>query len=792
MTSIEVVNDDNVFHLRGDASSYAFRVTNHGHLEHVHWGPALPDAQDLDSVRVKQPAGSYGVAYDPSDEAYNLDLVPLEWSGMGKGDYREPGAELKMPDGSFVTDFTFVGYELREGALPPEDGLPGATANDRPCETLIIHLADGSVRLDLIYTVFPTVDVVTRRAVLSNDADTPVVIRRLLSQQVDLPNLGYDLVTFDGSWITEANKHVRPVAPGLYVNSSSTGWSSNRHNPGVLLARRGTTEDRGEVYAFNLIYTGNHYTAVELSQRELVRVASGINPTGFEWTLPPGQRFETPEAVLSWSRDGFNGASANLHAFVGTNIVRGEWAEKERPVLMNNWEATFFDFDHAKVMSFAKVAKRLGAELFVLDDGWFGARNNDSAGLGDYGVNTKKLPKGLEGLSADVKALGMKFGLWFEPEMVNRDSELFRAHPDWIVSVPGRQPSEGRHQLVLDLSRAEVRDYIVENVGRILDTAGVDYVKWDCNRLMSDVGSAAWPSGEVAHRFILGLYDVLHRIFGPRPHILFESCASGGCRFDLGMLCYSPQIWASDDTDPIERLKIQVGLSYLYPQSTMGSHVTASPSMQTLRDTPLTTRFNVAATGCLGYELDPRDLNPAEQGEVSSQIAWYIEHRRTLQFGRFSRHDNGRDNQITLAMEGEDETIVGHYQTTAIAGQPPEWLPIPGLDPMRRYRVSSKPQSLAIKDFGHLINQVSPVHVNSAGLIAMAANKFRRVPDAAEVYEGSGAALSRLQLTGQFNSNALTPETRLLGDHGSTLYLVEPVAEGLEPTVAEADRVASA
>lgn len=784
MSIIEVIQQDNLFHLRGRRSSYVFQVTPHGHLEHVHWGPALHDVDDIDALRVKQPAQSSGVAYDPQDEGYNLDILPLEWSGIGKGDFREPAAEIKMPDGTYVTDFRFTGYDVHDGVLPAQDGLPGVIAADQPCQTLVVHLADAGLELDLVYTMFPECDTITRRTVLRNAAGSAATIRRLMSQQVDLPNLGYDLITFDGAWITEANKHVRPVATGTYVNSSATGYSSNRHNPGVLLARRGATEGHGEVFAFNLVYTGNHYTAVELTQRELVRVVSGINPLAFEWTLDPEARFETPEAVLSWSDDGFNGLSANLHTFVGTHVVRGEWADKERPVLMNNWEATFFDFDHTKLMGFAKTAKRLGAELFVLDDGWFGARNDDYAGLGDYDVNRKKLPKGLEGLSAEIHGLGMLFGLWFEPEMINQDSALYRAHPDWALQVPGRVPSEGRHQLVLDLSRQEVCDYIVDNVGRILDEASVDYVKWDCNRVFSDVASAVWPAGEVQHRYILGLYDVLGRIFGPRPHVLFESCASGGNRFDLGMMCYSPQIWASDDTDPIERLKIQVGLSYLYPQSTMGSHVTASPSMQTLRRTPLTTRFNVAAMGALGYELDPRELNPAEQAEVTDQVAWYKKHRRTLQFGRMSRHDNGRDNQLTLAFEGEDETVVGHFQITTHAAQPPEWLPIPGLEPARRYRVESRRQTLALKDFGHLINQVTPIHISADGLLSLAANKFRRVPDAVEVHEGTGAALSRLQLTGQFNGSRFTPDTRLLGDHGSTLYVVTPLADELEPAVA--------
>ena len=768
-----------VFHLRGAGISYLFRVTKYGHLEHLHFGRRV-DLGDtpFDSVAalaVKRPANGEGVKYHPDDTSYNLDRLPLEYSGLGKGDYRLPAIETTMPDGTFVTDLRYVSHAVHDGTVACRDGLPTAIAADHPCQTLQVDLADGDLAVTLYYTVFPDSNVVTRRSVLTNRSAVALRVRRAMSQLIDLPDRGFDLVTFDGAWIAEAHKHVRPLAPGIYVNSSITGFSSNRHNPGVLLARRGASEDRGEVYGFNLVYSGNHYTAVELSQRELVRVTSGINPVGFEWTLEPGSRFETPEAVLSWSDEGYNGLSANLHEFVGTHIVRGPWRDAERPVLVNNWEGTYFDFDHRRVVSMARRAAALGAELFVLDDGWFGARDDDRAGLGDYTVNRRKLPKGLEGLASEITGLGLKFGLWFEPEMVNRDSDLYRAHPDWAITAPGRIPSEGRFQLVLDLTRPEVRDHLVEQVSGILDSVPISYVKWDANRTFSDQYSAVTPAGELHHRYVLGLYEVLRRVFEPRPQILLESCASGGNRFDLGMMCFSPQIWASDCTDPIERLAIQGGLSYLYPQSTWGAHVTASPSAQTLRDTPLSTRFNVAAFGLLGYELDPTDLTREERRRIRQQIAFYKAHRRLFQYGRLRRHESVRANQVIWSVQepGGEPRAIGHFQTGTRAAEPPVPLPITGLDPHRRYRVRARAQATSLRSLGGLVSHALPVKLSGHGVPLTVLDWFRALDDREQEYVATGSVLAQLQLDVPFDGQDTT--ARLVGDWGSSLYLVEPL-----------------
>ncbi len=561
---------EGVFRLTTRNTSYWFRVTPFGHVEHIHYGHRLKE-QSPDVLALKRTAAvGSSVCYDPSDPNYCLDNLCLEWSGIGRGDYRHSPAEIKMPDGTFVCDFRYHSHRILPGYLPM-DSLPTAYGDENGCQTLELTLEDESNQtvLFLYYTAYESTDVITRRAVLENRNINPLVIRRLMSMMVDIPNRSFRMITFDGGWIKEAHRHDRVLEYGLYVNSSATGASSNRHNPGFLLAEHDATEHNGYVYGFNLIYSGNHYGAVELSNHQLVRVQLGINPHCFEWTLKEGGRFETPEAVMTFSSKGYNGMSHNFHDFINNHIVRGDWKNKERPILLNNWEAHFFKFTQGSLLRLARRAMRLGVELFVLDDGWFGKRNSDTAGLGDYTVNRRKLPRGLAYFSRRIRRIGMQFGLWFEPEMVNPDSELFRTHPEYAIQTPGKKPTLGRNQLVLDLCRPEVRDYIVTSVGHILDEADISYVKWDMNRHISDAFSPCINNqGEFFHRYIMGLYDILDRIFSPRPHILLESCSSGGNRFDLGMLCYSPQIWASDNTDPIERLRSRVvyHISIHYPQ----------------------------------------------------------------------------------------------------------------------------------------------------------------------------------------------------------------------------------
>lgn len=769
---------DGVFRLTTQSTSYWFRVTKFGHLEHIHYGPKLKD-QPVEGLLLKRTAmiGS-SVCYDESDPNYCLDNICLEWSGIGRGDYRHSPAELKMPDGTFTCDFLYKSHKVLPGHVPMEQ-LPTAYGEENECASLELALEDESnnCRLILYYTVYEKTNVITRRAVLENHSDRPLVIRRLMSMMADIPDRGFRLVTFDGGWIKEAHRHERPLQYGIFVNSSTTGASSNRHNPGFLLAEKDTTQEHGYVYGFNLVYSGNHYGAVELSNHNLVRVMQGINPHCFEWTLQKGETFSTPEAVMTFSADGFNGLSHNFHDFINDHIVRGDWKNRERPVLINNWEAHFFKFTQGRLLRLARRARRLGIELFVLDDGWFGDRNSDRAGLGDYHVNRRKLPRGMAHFARKIRKLGMEFGLWFEPEMVNPDSDLYRSSPEYAVVTPGKKPTLGRNQLVLDLCNPAVRDYIVDSVGRILDEAGITYVKWDMNRHISDAYSPHINNqGEFFHRYILGLYDILERIFRPRPHILLESCSSGGNRFDLGMLCYSPQIWASDNTDPAERLKIQDGLSYLYPLSTMGAHVSSAPHQQTLRDTPLSTRFNAACFGCLGYELDLKFLSWAERREIKDQIAFYKKHRRTFQYGRFYRLPPVKDNKVYWQCVGPDmdTAIAGLFQAQAEASEGYGFLPLTGLDPGKYYTLTTRPQSLFLKRFGGLVNHLLPFTLDPNGFILRTVGKFYCLTDCVEKYEGYGDILmSGVRLNNQFMGTWYNSQTRLLGDFGSNQYVLE-------------------
>lgn len=775
-------SQEGLFRLTTKNTSYWFRVTPFGHLEHLHYGPVLKD-QSPDGLALKRTAtvGS-SICYDSSDPTYCLDNLCLEWSGIGCGDYRHSPVEIKMPDGTFVCDFIYRSYKVLPGAVAI-DSMPTAYGNENDCQTLEITLEDtaNSTTLLLYYTVYENADVITRRSIIINQNQKPLVIRRMMSMMVDLPNRNYRLVTLDGGWIKEAHRHDRLLEYGLYINSSTTGASSNRHNTGFLLAEQGAGEQHGYVYGFNLVYSGNHFGAAELSNHQIVRVQLGINPHCFEWVLQQGKLFETPEAILTFSDAGFNGMSRNFHEFINNHIIRGDWKNKERPVLLNNWEAHFFKFTQGKLLRLARRAKHLGVELFVLDDGWFGNRNSDTGGLGDYSVNRRKLPHGLPHFARKIRKMGLEFGLWFEPEMVNPDSELYRSHPEFAVKIPGRKPTLGRNQLVLDLCNPEVRDYIVTSVGRILDEADITYVKWDMNRHISDIYSPHLKNqGEFFHRYILGLYDILERIFRPRPHILLESCSSGGNRFDPGMLCYSPQIWASDDTDPVERLKIQAGLSYFYPLSAIGAHVSGTPHQQTLRDTPLSTRFHVACFGCLGYELDLKYFSIVEKREIKQQISFYKQHRRTFQFGRFFRLPAQKANKVHWQCVAKDggESLAGLFQTLATASESHDFLPLTGLSPDDRYSLRTRPQSLFIKRFGGLVKHILPVSLNPEGWILRTVNKYYCMTDCVESYEGYGDLLMNgVQLNNQFMGSYYNPQTRLLGDFGSNIYIIKKLEE---------------
>ena len=745
-----IVCENGVFHLKTETYSYLFRINTYGIPEHLHFGAPV-ETSDAGGFACRPGLGwGSSVLLNQEDTASSLDFAALEWSGSGRGDYRESPLELAGQS----TDFRYVSYRVLEGLAPMTCGLPQAHGAG---ETLEVTLEQPGARLKLYYTAFPTA--LVRRAVLENTGGKPLAVNKLMSTCVDLPG-SYHMATFNGGWIAEMRRTDTVVGASKVVNESLTGASSNRHNPGFLLFEPDAAENTGRVYGFNLIYSGNHYASAQQSLQGLTRVMQGINPSNFLWQLAPGEVFETPEAVLCHSDKGFGGMSENMHRFVNNHIVPTYWQGRPRPVLYNSWEGCVFDFNQRRLLDLADRARDLGCELFVLDDGWFGQRNSDKAGLGDYNVNVKKLPQGLEGLTEKIRAKGMDFGLWFEPESVNPDSDLYRAHPDWALTDEF-QPVLGRNQLLLDLTKKEVRDYIVENVSRVLDSARIAYVKWDMNRHSIALGAKA-------HRFCLGLYEVLDRIFTPRPGILFESCSSGGNRFDLGMIRFSPQVWASDDTDPIERLTIQGNISYLYPQSTVGAHVSAAPHAQTLRETPLSTRGNVAFFGCLGYELDLKHLLSVEIKEIKAQTAFYKRYRQVFQFGTFSR------TKLGWQVSDGKTTLAGVFHGLVHAAPGYEQLRLTGLEEKKRYRVWSLEQTIRVGPFGSLLKHVAPVNIDPHGALLRMADRHFTLPGGMEELTVSGSALmSGILLRPLFRGTGYDTRQRTQGDFGSDIYVIE-------------------
>lgn len=745
-----ITHENGLFHLKNENLSLLFRVTRYGLLEQLHFGAPVEDT-DVDALACRPGLGwGSSLLLNDADSESCPEHIPLLWSGSGRGDYRESPIELD----SKSTNFCYVNHRVLEAAPPMESGMPQAHGK---ADVLEVTMEQPGAKLYLYFSLFETA--LTRRVVLENTGKETLCIHKLMSSAVDLPD-ELEMTTFDGAWIAEMTKHTLPVLRSRVVNESTTGASSNMHNPGFMLSEPDATEDSGRVYGFNLVYSGNHYGSAQRSQQGLTRVMQGISPANFCWEVAPGEKFETPEAVMTCSDNGFGGMSRLMHRFVTDHIVPEYWKDRERPVLYNSWEGCMFDFDQKRLLDLAKRAQSLGCELFVLDDGWFGVRNDDKAGLGDYNVNTKKLPQGMAALSAKVQSLGMEFGLWFEPESVNENSDLYRAHPDWALT-DSHPTIFGRHQLLLDLTKQEVRDYIVENVTRILDTSGISYVKWDMNRHSVAVGAKA-------HAYILGLYDILARIFNPRPHILLENCSSGGNRFDLGVLCYGPQVWCSDNTDPVCRLSIQGNLSYLYPQSTFGAHVSAAPHAQTLRSTPLTTRGNVSFFGCLGYELDLKHLAAIEVQEIKAQIEFYKAHRRLFQFGDFYRLKNGWQ----VSLDGVTAAGVFHKLLEPASGY--EQLRLKGMDKGKRYHLRTRAQKIRIGQFAHLLKHVAPVSIDPNGAILRTADKHYGLEDGAEGYHVSGAALtSGITLQPLFRGTGYDKNQRTQGDFGSNVYLIE-------------------
>jgi len=625
-----------IFHLTNDHVSYLIRIMENGQLENLYYGKKIRDREDFSHLHDETARPHLCVSL-PDPSMLSMQYTRQEYPVYGTGDYRTPALTIRQENGSRISVFTYESHTIQRGK-PALEGLPATyTESGDEAGTLEIRLFDKvtSTALILSYTLFESLPVIARHARICQEGDAPVLIERAMSCSVEFLGSDFEMVQLSGAWARERYVRVRPLEIGLQgVQGLSGTCGGAEENPFLALKRPHTTELQGEVYGFSLVYSGNFLAQAEVSPFDMTRVLMGISPESFTWKLEKGETFTTPEVVMVWSDSGLNGMSQVYHRLYRRRLARGYWRDRERPILLNNWEGTYFDFNEEKLLQMARKAKEVGVELFVLDDGWFGERNDDFRGLGDWFCNTDKIPSGIGGLSRKINEIGLKFGLWVELEMINMDSDLYRAHPDFVLRTPNRYASHSRHQHVLDFTRQEVVDHIHDMIAKILRESEISYIKWDMNRYMTEPFSAhlgADRQGEVMHRYMLGVYSLYERLTSEFPQVLFESCASGGARFDPGMLYYAPQAWCSDDTDANERCKIQYGTSMVYPLSMIGSHVSAVPNHQLSRTTPLETRGAVAMFGTFGYELDLDTLSPGEMETVKNQIIRMKKLRRLIQ-----------------------------------------------------------------------------------------------------------------------------------------------------------------
>ena len=634
---------DKAFKLRANNTDYMMKVCEEGYLAHVYYGNKVPD-EDL-TYLLRLDESPFTPATNDRDRASFMDTLPFEYPCFGVGDYRESAFKIMDASGMSTCDLRYVSHKMYEGK-PKLEGLPATFATEESgCSTLKITMYDkyADIEVVLIYTAFDKLDVITRSAVITNKSEKPFKITRALSACVDFDTDKMDMITLNGSWARERAVERCRLHHGKQLVDSCRGESSHQNNPFVALCDNNADEDKGEVFGFNFVYSGNFYAQAEVTQHKKTRFLMGINPLDFEWLLEKGESFTCPEVVMVHSDEGIGKMSRTFHDLYRNNLIRGEYKDKRRPILINNWEATYFNFDTDKLIDIAKEASKLGIEMLVMDDGWFGHRDSDNSSLGDWFVYEKKLKGGLKYLVDEVNKLGMKFGIWFEPEMISPDSELYKAHPDWAIQIKGRPLTLCREQYVLDYSRKEVRDYVYGMMKKILDSANIEYIKWDMNRQLTEVGSATLPAErqrELWHRYVLGVYDLMDRLTTDYPHILLENCSGGGARFDPGMLYYSPQIWCSDDTDAIERLKIQHGTSMCYPCSAMGAHVSDCPNHTVGRNTPFKTRGHVAMVGTFGYELDVTRIPQEDRDAIPAQIEEFNKFNKLVRTGDHYRIGN--------------------------------------------------------------------------------------------------------------------------------------------------------
>ena len=682
-----------IFLLDTENTTYAIAIVDDRYVEHLWYGAKI-EGENLRYL-LREDEMPFTPAVNKRETGAFLDCAPMEYPETGMGDYRESALCVRSMAGHRASELRYEGYVIVQGK-PALEGLPATWGSESDCSTLKIFCKDAllGMKVTLLYSVFDGSDALTRSVIVENEGKEPFYLEKVLSACIDMDDREFEMITLPGSWARERRIQRRPLAYGRQNVASFKGNSSHQEHPFLALVTPETMQGTGEVYAMNFVYSGNFIAQAEKSQFDSVRMTMGIHPEGFTWKLKPGEKFTAPEVVMVYSAEGLGKMTRTFHDLYREHLIRSPYLHQKRPILINNWEATYFDFDEKKLLEIAKEASELGIEMLVMDDGWFGRRSNDDSSLGDWFVNEEKLKGGLRELVENVKKLDMKFGIWVEPEMISPESELYQKHPDWAIQIPGRDITQSRAQYVLDLSREEVADAVYDMIADVLRSADISYVKWDMNRQIATIWSSALPAdrqGELSHRYILGVYRMQERLVTDFPDLLLENCASGGGRFDPGMLYYSPQIWCSDDTDAVERLAIQEGTALLYPVSTIGAHVSVCPNHTVGRTTPFETRGDVALLGTFGYELDITKLTEEEKEQVKCQVAKYHKYNDLIREGDYYRlasaEENGYYDSWMISDKDRSRALVFYVQVRARANAKSRFVRLAGLDEKKRYAV---------------------------------------------------------------------------------------------------------
>ncbi len=695
--NIQYNKEKRLFKLDTENSSYIISITDQENfIGHVYYGTRLIEDDVAYLLRTEEPP--YMASINARDRSSFLDTFPMEFPGNSVGDYRESALEILDEQGHQAIQFTYKSHCIYKGKKKIE-GLPATFGTETDCMTLEIQVEDSvlGVEATLFYSVFKDCDAIARSVKVYNCSKKNIKLTKIFSMSMDMDQRDYQMLTLHGSWARERHMEYRTIGHGKQSVGSVRGESSHQEHPFLALVSEKATQEQGEVYGFHFVYSGNFLAQVEENQFDSLRVVMGIHPQNFCYLLEPEQCFSAPEVILVYSNVGLGHMSRSYHDLYRNHLIRSAYKDRKRPILLNNWEATYFDFDTEKLLDIAREAKKDGIEMLVMDDGWFGHRSDDNSSLGDWQVNEEKLVGGLKHLVDEVNKIGLKFGIWFEPEMISPDSELYRAHPDWAIAIPNRTPCRSRNQFVLDLSRSEVVDYVYECVAKILRSANISYVKWDMNRQLSDIGSAALDSdrqGELMHRYVLAVYELQERLTTEFPELLLENCSGGGARFDPGMLYYSPQIWCSDDTDAIERLSIQEGTALIYPLSTMGAHVSDCPNHAVGRVTPFETRGHVALAGTFGYELDITKIPEEDRKMIPEQVAMYHKYNDLVRQGDYYRIASYRENHFydcyAVVAKDKKEALVTYVQVMARVNYHSRRICIPGLAPDKKYHLEGQ------------------------------------------------------------------------------------------------------